>query len=371
VRPRRLLGVFAHPDDEVFCAGGTLARYTASGAEAMVVSATRGEAGQIRDASRASRRTLGTVREAELRESCARLGVAHVRCLDHLDGSLASADRAALTMEVVHILDDFRPDAVITFGPDGAYGHPDHLAIGEVTAEAVIAAGDPDVRLFLSLFPRSRLLLADRLSTWLVELHDRFRGEGEFGRAFSLFATESGTMGFASDHMEVAWFAPGLYVVEQGEPATGLFLILTGEVEVRQEQVDGSSRLLRTMGPGEFFGELGVLGGTRTSDVIAVDSVTCLVFSPAVPTEFAGRGGVSPLPLVRRGSDEGRAGAEGTTVIDVSAHIDQKVAAIAAHRTQYPIDPALFPRQLLVDMLGIEHFVRTHPVRRPDDDLFA
>src|SRR6266700_6891382 len=66
LHPMRILGVFAHPDDESFCAGGTLARYVASGAEVMVVSATRGEAGQIRSAGVATRRTLGQVREQEL-----------------------------------------------------------------------------------------------------------------------------------------------------------------------------------------------------------------------------------------------------------------------------------------------------------------
>jgi len=70
-----LLAVFAHPDDETFCAGGTLAKYAADGAEIMVVSATRGDAGQIRDARAATRRTLGQVRERELRLACERLGV--------------------------------------------------------------------------------------------------------------------------------------------------------------------------------------------------------------------------------------------------------------------------------------------------------
>jgi LmbE family N-acetylglucosaminyl deacetylase len=63
---RRLLGVFAHPDDEVFCAGGTMARAAEAGAEVMIVSATRGERGQIRDPPAATRRTLGAVLEGEL-----------------------------------------------------------------------------------------------------------------------------------------------------------------------------------------------------------------------------------------------------------------------------------------------------------------
>src|SRR5919109_1556734 len=81
-RPR-ILGVFAHPDDETFCAGGTLAKYAADGAEIMIVSATRGDAGQIRDARAATRRTLGQVREHELRLACERLGVRHAVCLDY------------------------------------------------------------------------------------------------------------------------------------------------------------------------------------------------------------------------------------------------------------------------------------------------
>ena len=88
----RILGVFAHPDDEVFVAGGTLAKYAASGAEAMVLSATRGQAGQIRDAHAATRHTLGSVREQELRRACAILGVQQVVCLDYADGGLREAD---------------------------------------------------------------------------------------------------------------------------------------------------------------------------------------------------------------------------------------------------------------------------------------
>src|SRR5215467_3932274 len=87
-RTLRLLGVYAHPDDETFCAGGTLAKYVAAGAEAMVVSMTQGEAGQIRDAQAATRRTLGQVRAEELRRACQELGVQHVRCLTYGDGTL-------------------------------------------------------------------------------------------------------------------------------------------------------------------------------------------------------------------------------------------------------------------------------------------
>ena len=137
----RLLGVFAHPDDETFCAGGTFARYAEQGAEIMVVSATRGQAGQIRDAAAGTRRTIAAVREAELRLACQRLGITQVRCLDHVDGALAGAGFAALVDEVAGVIGEVGPDAVITFGPDGGYGHPDHVTISAVTTAACQRAG--------------------------------------------------------------------------------------------------------------------------------------------------------------------------------------------------------------------------------------
>jgi LmbE family N-acetylglucosaminyl deacetylase len=367
---RRILGVFAHPDDEVFCAGGTLARYTAAGAEAMVLSATRGEAGQIRDAALATRRTLGQVREAELRQACACLGVEHVRCLDHTDGSLAGADRAALVGEIAGTIADFAPQVVLTFGFDGLYGHPDHIAISEATTAAVQQLAAPDLRLFHSHLPRSRMLLLDRIAHWLVEMRELGGGHLDFARAFSLFAQETAAMRFATDHIAVQWFPPGLGIVEQDEPADSLYLILSGTVEVRQEQADGSVRPLATRGPGDFFGELGVVGGRRRAHVVAVDSVTCMVFSPGEHTLYAGRGGVSELASTAAvaAADSER---PATTVIDVADFIGQKIAAVAAHRTQYPIDPAMFPRPMLVEMMGREHFMRVHPPVEPETDLFA
>jgi hypothetical protein len=122
-RPR-VLGVFAHPDDECFCAGGTLASYVAAGAETMVVSATRGEAGQIRDPQAATRRTLGQVRAGELALACRRLGVQHTVCLDYGDGRLKEVDQRVLTGEVAQIMRTFRPDVVLTFGEAAPMGTP-------------------------------------------------------------------------------------------------------------------------------------------------------------------------------------------------------------------------------------------------------
>src|SRR5690348_490784 len=89
----RLLGIYAHPDDEIFCAGASFARYADTGCEIMVVSATRGQAGQIRSGNAASRANLAVVRETELRQSCRALGVQHVECWDYPDGGLRDIPR--------------------------------------------------------------------------------------------------------------------------------------------------------------------------------------------------------------------------------------------------------------------------------------
>lgn len=372
----RVLAVFAHPDDEVFCCGGTLAKYVAGGADATILSATRGEAGQIRDASVATRATLGQVREAELRRAATCLGVQRVDLLDHIDGTLRDLDWAALTDEVAAEMEAVQPDVVITFGADGAYGHPDHITIGAVTTAAFLGRpGGPQGRLFHSHFPRSRLLLLDRLSNWLVELNERFHGPADFARVFSLFARETSALGYASDEIELGWFPPGVSIVEQGEPATSLYLLLSGQADVLQDQDDGRRVHLRRMGPGEFFGEIALARHTaRTAHVVAVDSVTCLVFSPGAATLYAGRGAVSNLDRVEAdaaGAAGGSPRDAATTVIDVSGFLDRKIAAIAAHRTQYPIDPAMFPDWMLREMMGREHFVRIHPPVVPEDTLLA
>lgn len=380
-RPLRLLGVFAHPDDETFCAGGTLARYAAAGAEVMVVSATRGEAGQIRDAQAATRRTLGLVRERELREACARLGVQRALCLDYFDGTLKDLDQELLARRVVQVIRTFRPDVVITFGEDGAYGHPDHVAISRATTAACRRAGDasdlPEQRaeglaphapsvLYHSQFPRSRMLLRDRLVHWLVGHRERFRGGADFVRALLLLAEETSTLGYTSDHVAVQWYPAGFAVVEQGEPATRLYLILSGEADVLREDADGTRRTIARLGPGAFFGEEGLAyRRPRNAHVVAAENLTCLVLSIGQPTAFAGRGGSANLDLdAVVSSGETGCQARASTIVDVSDYVDRKIAAIAAHRTQYPISTDVLPLAMLQEMMGREHFTRVTLPRR-------
>ena len=301
----RLLGVFAHPDDETFCAGGTFARYAEQGAEIMVVSATRGQAGQIRDAAAGNRRTIAAVREAELRLACERLGITQVRCLDHVDGTLADAEFSALADEVAEVIGEFRPDAVITFAPDGGYGHPDHVTISAVTTAACQRAADPGhrpdrtvtrplrrpPRLYYRCFPPGDLLIMERLATWLTSQPNRFAGTPAFAHALLLLAEAARTLGHIRDHVQVRWYPPGSYVVERGEVAAELFLILSGEAEVWKESSGDRREQPRRLGVAEFFGEAGIARRRhRSADVVATGSLTCLVLSAAPPTKFAGRG---------------------------------------------------------------------------------
>ncbi|MGI8530536.1 MAG: PIG-L deacetylase family protein, partial [Geodermatophilaceae bacterium] len=116
------MGVFAHPDDETLCAGGTLAKYASAGAEVIVISLTKGEAGQIRDASAATRGTLRAVREKELHAAGNELGLTETRCLDYSDGGLSAIDSQILLRLASELLTEIDPDVVITFGPDGFSG---------------------------------------------------------------------------------------------------------------------------------------------------------------------------------------------------------------------------------------------------------
>jgi LmbE family N-acetylglucosaminyl deacetylase len=141
--PLRLLAIYAHPDDETLGVGGTLARYAAEGVETYLLTATRGERGRFDIADvRPPDEEVGRVREQELHNAAAVLGIREVRILDFLDKELDSAPPAAVIGDIVTFIRQVRPDVVITFPPDGAYGHPDHVAISQLATGAIVAAAD-------------------------------------------------------------------------------------------------------------------------------------------------------------------------------------------------------------------------------------
>jgi LmbE family N-acetylglucosaminyl deacetylase len=172
-RSPRLMGIFAHPDDESFSMAGSMARATRKGCPVALVCATRGEEGQIADPALATPENLGHVREGELRAAMAAVGVSDITFLDYIDGHLAEVDQTEALAKVVYQIRRFQPDVVVTFDPKGGYGHVDHMAIHRLTIAGVIAAASASEfpeqlaqgvaphrvrKVYYTAFPRERML---------------------------------------------------------------------------------------------------------------------------------------------------------------------------------------------------------------------
>lgn len=140
----KLMAVLAHPDDESLGTGGALARYAAEGIETHLVTATRGERGWLGEPDDyPGPQELGRIREAELRAAADVLGLQEVTFLDYLDGELERVNPAQAIGRIVSHIRRVRPQVILTFDPYGSYGHPDHIAISQLTTAAVVAAADP------------------------------------------------------------------------------------------------------------------------------------------------------------------------------------------------------------------------------------
>jgi LmbE family N-acetylglucosaminyl deacetylase len=147
IPPLRLMAILAHPDDESLGLGGTLCRCAEQGVETFLLTATLGQAGRYRglapgDEGHPGPEALGRIREGELRAAAAVLGVRDVALLDYRDQQLDQADPRAAIAQIAAHLRRVRPQVVVTFAPDGAYGHPDHIAICQLTTAAIVLAAD-------------------------------------------------------------------------------------------------------------------------------------------------------------------------------------------------------------------------------------
>jgi hypothetical protein len=208
------------------------------------------------------------------------------------------------------------------------------------------------------------MLLHNRLAEWVVEQATRFKGSKDFVRALWVLSREATSLGYAGDFVNVEWFPCDSYLIEQGEAATMMYFLLSGHVEIRREGGDGQVRVVDRAGPGEFIGEEGIATGQpRNAHVVAVDDVTCLTFlaPEAVPQDGRAEQGRLVVPRAPLSGDQMDAGV--TTRVDVSDFVGQKIRATAAHRSQYPIDPTMFPDAILREMFGVEYFTRVLPER--------
>jgi LmbE family N-acetylglucosaminyl deacetylase len=201
----RLLVVVAHPDDESFGCGSVLAHAAACGYDTAVLCATRGEAGE----SRVPTDDLASQREAELREAARILGVADVRLLAHADsgmdgvpapGTLAAADPAAVAAEIRAIVDDLRPDVVVTL--DASDGHRDHAVVRDATLVAVDGATHAPTATYLWCLARSSM------SRWAE--HQRAVGGGDAYLAIGELGTPDDEITTTVDvraHLDLRWRA--------------------------------------------------------------------------------------------------------------------------------------------------------------------
>jgi LmbE family N-acetylglucosaminyl deacetylase len=139
----KLLAIFPHPDDETLGLGSTLARYSAQGVETYLVCATRGERGWF-DSERPNPglKQVGRIREDELRCAAEHLGIREVSFLDYIDGDVDQARAEEIIGKLVSPIRRIKPQVVVSFGPDGAYGHPDHIALSQFTNGALVCAAD-------------------------------------------------------------------------------------------------------------------------------------------------------------------------------------------------------------------------------------
>ena len=140
--PLKLMCILAHPDDESLGTGGILARYAHEGVHTSLITATRGQRGWQGDkADNPGPDALGHIREAELRAAADVLGVQELILLNYMDGDLDEAAWETAVAQIAHYIRLIRPHVVVTFDPYGSYGHPDHIAISQMAAAAIVMAG--------------------------------------------------------------------------------------------------------------------------------------------------------------------------------------------------------------------------------------
>jgi LmbE family N-acetylglucosaminyl deacetylase len=166
---KTILSVLAHPDDESFGMGGTLALYAERGVAVHLVCATRGEAGEVGPEYLQGYESIGELREAELRCAAGHLGLAGVDFLDYRDSgmtgspendhpeALVQAPLEEVASKVAGYIREIKPQVVLTFDPIGGYRHPDHIAIHKATVAAFHLASDPNYKNALPPFQPQKL----------------------------------------------------------------------------------------------------------------------------------------------------------------------------------------------------------------------
>lgn len=197
-----LLAVLAHPDDESFGMGGTLALYASRGVDVHLVCATRGEVGEVTSQLMEGFASIAKLREAELGCAAGVLGLTGVHFLDYRDSgmpgspdnthpqALAAQPLDEVASQVVRYMRSLKPQIVLTFDPIGGYRHPDHIAIQRATVRAFDQAGNPDFaadsspvhtpeRLFFHKMPNGLLKFAVKFLPLIGKDPHKFGSNGD------------------------------------------------------------------------------------------------------------------------------------------------------------------------------------------------
>jgi LmbE family N-acetylglucosaminyl deacetylase len=181
-----VLSVWAHPDDDVFLAGGVMADAARSGQMVECVLATAGEHGTD-DPETWPPEALGKIRRREAAAAMAELGLGSHRWLDYEDGTLASTDADEGVARIAKIIEEVRPDTILTFGPDGMTFHTDHITVGAWTTRAWAESGRR-ARLLMAAVTRAHVeQWSDNYDEWNVYMtNDRPEGVEEEDLALAL-----------------------------------------------------------------------------------------------------------------------------------------------------------------------------------------
>ncbi|TXG76497.1 PIG-L family deacetylase [Candidatus Dojkabacteria bacterium] len=132
----KALLIFAHPDDESFSCAGKIIQIKSAGGEIVSVCATNGDAGEVGSPAICTKDELGKVREEECQDAAKILGISKIHFLGYKDGQLNQTSGKELEEKITEILEQFSPDEIYTFGPDGYTNHPDHKAISLAATNA-------------------------------------------------------------------------------------------------------------------------------------------------------------------------------------------------------------------------------------------
>ncbi len=244
---RILLAVVAHPDDESFAIGGTLARYAAQGAQVHVIVATDGSAGTVTPEALDGHASIAELRMEELRCAAEQLGLTGTHLLGYRDSgmpgspenehpdALAAAPLEAVAAKVARYIRELKPQVVITHDPIGNYHHPDHIAIHQATVQAFEMAGKDSAGLGPSSYRPQKLYFntfnLHRLN-WFIRLLSLFgRDPRAWGRNRDIDLLELTKVGFpiharidVEDFLDIKRRAASCHASQQdgGPPSRGL-----------------------------------------------------------------------------------------------------------------------------------------------------